>query len=80
MLKNITLSAEESLIREARSLAAAQNTTLNAMFREWLVELVEEASDDDQNRIANAYDEMMERLSYVNAGRRFTREELNERG
>ncbi len=36
MLKNITLSADEALIREARRQAALQNTSLNALFREWL--------------------------------------------
>jgi hypothetical protein len=36
MLKNITLRAEENLIRRARERAAAENTTLNAEFRRWL--------------------------------------------
>ena len=36
LVKNITLSAEESLIEQARKSAADQNTTLNAAFREWL--------------------------------------------
>lgn len=33
MLKNITLSADEALIREARRQAALHNTTLNELFR-----------------------------------------------
>ena len=36
MLKNITLSAEEAKIQEARRLAVRDNTTLNQLFREWL--------------------------------------------
>ena len=40
MLKNITLSADEALIREARRQAALHNTTLNALFREWLNQYV----------------------------------------
>ena len=73
MLKNITLSADEALIREARRQAALQNTTLNALFREWLEQYLRR-----QDAVAR-YDELMQRLSHVNAGRKFTREEMNER-
>ena len=73
MLKNITLSADESLIREARRQAALQNTTLNALFREWLEQYIRR-----QDAVAQ-YEELMQRLSHVNAGRKFTREEMNER-
>lgn len=34
-MKNITLSAEESLIEQARLVARAQHKTLNAAFRDW---------------------------------------------
>lgn len=73
MLKNITLSADEALIREARRQAALQNTSLNALFREWLEQYLRR-----QDAVAR-YDELMQRLSHVNAGRKFTREEMNER-
>jgi hypothetical protein len=35
-MKNITLSADENLIKQARQLARAQHKTLNGVFREWL--------------------------------------------
>jgi len=35
-MKNITLSADESLIKAARERAMEENTTLNAQFRLWL--------------------------------------------
>ena len=73
MLKNITLSADEALIREARRQATLQNTTLNALFREWLEQYLRR-----QDAVAQ-YDELMQRLSHVNAGHKFTREEMNER-
>jgi hypothetical protein len=73
MLKNITLSADEALIREARRQAALQNTTLNALFREWLERFVAR-----QDTVAD-YEDLMQQLSHVNAGRKFTREEMNER-
>lgn len=37
-MKNITLSADETLIEAARRRAARENTTLNAQFRQWLAE------------------------------------------
>jgi hypothetical protein len=37
-VKNITLSAEERLIVRARAVAQQRATTLNQLFREWLVD------------------------------------------
>jgi hypothetical protein len=72
MLKNITFSADEVLIREARRQAALQNTTLNELFRQWLEQYVaqEDAGQD--------FLELLERLGprFV---RKYTREEMNER-
>lgn len=79
MLKNITLSADEALIREARRQAALHNTTLNELFREWLVGYVEHRDTQARQQALADYDELMSRLSHINAGRKFTREELNER-
>ncbi len=72
MLKNITFSADETLIREARRQAALRNTTLNELFREWLERLV--AQED----AARQYQEFMERIG-LRFDRKFTREEMNER-
>ena len=36
MVKNITLSADEKLIEEARAKASLQKRSLNAAFREWI--------------------------------------------
>ncbi len=77
MLKNITLSADEALIREARRQAALHNTTLNELFRAWLEQFV---IQDEAARAAalRQYEELMERLGprFV---RKYTREEMNER-
>ncbi len=73
MLKNITFSAEESMIREARNRAARENTTLNNLFRQWLTQYVSEPSAEEQ------YFALMDRLAHVNAGRKYSREEMNER-
>ncbi len=73
LVKNITLSADEHLIELARNKAREQHTTLNAAFREWLV-----LYTGQQDRVKR-YKDLMQQLRYVRAGRRFTRDEMNER-
>lgn len=73
MLRNITLSAEESLIQKARKQAAANRTTLNALFRRWLELYASHAASSGE------YEQFMKSLSYVKPGRSFSREEMNER-
>lgn len=73
MLKNITLSAEDSAIARAREEAERRGTTLNAEFRAWLDAFVA------QERMAQGYQDLMTRLDYARPGRQFTREELNAR-
>jgi len=72
-VKNITLSADEALIEQAREAARAQHTTLNAAFRQWLEEF------SDRRGQAQEFDALMERTKYVKADRKYTRDELNER-
>ena len=72
-VKNITLSADEHVIERARSLARAQHKTLNTMFREWLHQLT------TQHGETQSYEALMQRLSHIRAGRRFSRDEMNER-
>jgi hypothetical protein len=73
LVKNITLSADEHLIEQARKAAAEQHTTLNAAFREWLKQY------SGRQRWLQEYDAMMERLKYMKVDRKYTRDELNER-
>ena len=73
MLKNITLSAEEKLIKKARTKANREGTTLNASFRQWLKQFVNSSLKTDD------YDQLMNSLNYVKAGKKFSREEMNER-
>ncbi|HZP18160.1 MAG TPA: hypothetical protein VFB00_09355 [Terriglobales bacterium] len=73
-MKNITLSADEHLIERARQTARSQHKTLNAAFREWLEQYTAQNGDVEE------YDRLMSRLrGRVVAGRKFTREEMNER-
>ena len=70
-LKNITLSARQDLIARARKRATAMNSTLNALFREWLEQLSGENEVD--------YENAMKAFRHIRAGRTFTRDEMNER-
>jgi hypothetical protein len=72
-MKNITLSADEQLIEQARLLAKSQHKTLNAMFREWLEQFTAQSGSTQE------FDSLMKRLKHVQAGRRFGRDEMNER-
>jgi hypothetical protein len=72
-MKNVTLSADEDLIEKARALARARRTTLNAAFRGWLAEFT--AAEGD----ARGFDTLMKDLRRVDAGGRFTRDQMNER-
>ena len=71
--KNITFRAEEYLIKRAREKAARQNKSINSVFREWLSRYV--GADDAHE----GYERLMARLGHARSGRKFTREEMNER-
>jgi len=73
MRKNITLSAEEELIRKVRDKAKREKTTLNANFRLWLRQYL------NRNTKTTDYQVFMDSLEYARPGRRFSRDELNER-
>ena len=72
-MKNITLSADENLIEQARLVARAQHKTLNAAFREWLEQFAAQTGDVQE------FDALMKRLGHVKASRHFSRDEMNER-
>lgn len=74
-MKNITLSADDNLIEAARERARAEHTTLNEQFRRWLADYVRQ-----ENR-ADAAMTLVEELrrQVRTGGRKFTRDEMNER-
>lgn len=72
-MKNITFSADEEQIERARQRAAQEKTTLNEQFREWLDRYATRKPTVEEFR------DIMAKLKHVRAGRKFTREELNER-
>jgi hypothetical protein len=72
-MKNITLSADDDLIEQARQVARSQRKSLNAVFREWLLQYTAQPGS------AQEVDSLIRRLRHVRAGRRFSRDEMNER-
>lgn len=72
-MKNITLSADEHLIRQAREQARAQQTTLNQLFRDWLRDLA------NQEQRTQAIDSLFDRMHTVDSGSAFSREDMNAR-
>lgn len=74
MVRNITFTADEALIEEAREAAKAENTTLNEQFRLWLEQYAR------RQRAARALQTVQRLRAYARTeGRKFSRDERNER-
>ncbi len=67
-MKNVTLSAEDTLIEQARTLARLRGTTLNEEFRKWLTSYTRE--DVDGLKLAQTR-AMLDELSAPIAGQPF---------
>jgi hypothetical protein len=72
-MKNITLSADAELIRKVREKSHREHTTLNANFRRWLRQYL------SKNSKTADFQAFMSSMDYVSPGRRFSRDEMNER-
>lgn len=75
-MRNITLSAGDTLIDRAREKARSQGLSLNDEFRKWLAGYVEEPNGQEA---VTRFRAAMQTLSHVDAGRAFSRDEMNER-
>jgi hypothetical protein len=76
-MKNVTIALDESLLREARRVAADRGTTLNAMLREFLEELTERESEAVRAR--RRIVELCRRSRAEVGPRTWSRDELHER-
>ena len=73
-MKNITLSADESLIEAARARALAEQTTINEQFRRWLAVYAQSHQRMDR------YEAVMQGLrGKLVMGGKLSRESMNER-
>jgi hypothetical protein len=73
-MKNITLSADESLIEAARARARSEQTTLNEQFRRWLATYAQ-----TRGRMAHYDAVMLDLRGKVKVGRCLSRGAMNER-
>jgi hypothetical protein len=72
-MRNVTFSADEELIDRARLRARGENKTLNAVFREWLRRYAGHSTATAE------YRKLMRRLSHIESGGPYTRDEMNSR-
>jgi hypothetical protein len=73
-MKNITLSADESLIEAARARARAEQTTLNEQFRRWLEHYAQTTGRMQR------YESVMQSLrGRLQVGAKLGRDAMNER-
>ena len=75
--RNLTLTIDEDVLREARKVALDRNTSVNQLVRDYLVEL---SGIEERRRKARAELEEMFRQKPIRIGKRtWTRDELHER-
>jgi hypothetical protein len=73
MRRNITLSVDEKLIDKAKKKAFTNNTSINELFRQWLMNYAIETD------LSEKLEDFLSNTKYASSGRRFSRDELNER-
>ena len=78
MMKNITLSADETIIEKVRSYAKAHNTTLNQLMRDYLKQCIDQF---EREAAVEEFLRLTEQCSsYPEESWRFNREEIHRRG
>jgi hypothetical protein len=77
-MANLTLAVQDDLLRKARKAAQARDTTVNALVREYLEDLVRrDATDPDE--IVRKLKALYKRTSVRVQQRDWNREDLHER-
>jgi hypothetical protein len=77
-VKNITVSVDDETYRRARTKAAERDTSLSALVRRFLVELV---SEDDTERDPERQErDLRAQIREFSAGDRLSREDVHGRG
>ena len=76
-MKNITLSVDEAVLAEVRRYAAAQDSTVNALVREFLTEVAERESRARSAR--RRIRQLSEKSSARIGSKTWSRDELHER-
>jgi len=77
-MANVTMSIEDSLLKEARKIAVEHDTTLSEMYRNYLTELVRK-EEARRSFAARELDDLFGQSRASSAGKSWTRDELHER-
>ena len=76
-MRNVTVSLPDDVYRKARVKAAASDTSLSALVREFLIKLAEDESDFDRRK--RLQDETLNAIKVFRAGDRVSRDEVHDR-
>lgn len=77
-MANITLALDDELLQQARRVAASRDTTVNALVRDYLKDLVGRASYDAE-ALVRELEAIYARTSVKKSRRTWTRDELHGR-
>ncbi|MBW0435464.1 antitoxin [Leptospira yasudae] len=72
-MKNVTFRADDRLLEKARLRAASERKSLTDVFNEFLKNYSNSVKD------VSDYENLLQKLNYVKVGRKFNRDEMNER-
>ena len=75
-MKNITFSAREEAIEQARKVAEQKHRTLNELFREWLDDINRQVNEGN---VSNRLKALWDQTNYLKVGKKLSRDEMNER-
>ncbi len=83
-MKNITISVEDELYRQARIKAAEQSTSLSAMFKAFLLQVTGSAQKEGEFQRLEREErelraELVERCLSLNPSNHLSRDELHDR-
>jgi hypothetical protein len=83
-MKNITISIDDDLYRQARMKAAEQSTSISALFRSFLIRLTaDESAENEFQRLAREEQELRAELRTRRLGLKpehsLSRDELHDR-
>ena len=79
-MRDVTFSADESAIERGCKVARSEGKTLEEAFREWLDSYgTRIVADEGRRAAAEEIHALFRSLKHGDAGRKFTRDEMNER-
>lgn len=76
-MRNVTVSLDDEIYRQARMIAAERDTSISALVKEFLVALGSGGSEDE--RLKREERALRERITSFRASNRQSRDELHDR-